>query len=59
MHFSSQLIKEREQTQTTFAHFENELDEATCKKIIKKTNQIINFFNFDIVGITEPIQLTS
>jgi len=113
MHFSSQLIKEREQTQATCAHFENELDEATCKKIIdycklnltlekggiggstggsqastdlfvksvrnsdigwirpneetnflfkkivEKTNQINNFFNFDIVGITEPIQFTS
>ena len=34
MHFSSQLIKEREQTQATCAHFENELDETTCKKII-------------------------
>ena len=59
MHFSSQLIKEREQTQATCAHFENGLDEATCKKIIEKTNQINNFFNFDIVGITEPIQFTS
>ena len=113
MYFSSQLIKEREQTQATCAHFENELDEAICKKIIdycklnltlekggigestggsqaftdlfvksvrnidigwirpseetnflfkkivEKTNQINNFFNFDIVGTTEPIQFTS
>ena len=28
-------------------------------KIIEKTNQINQFYNFDIVGITEPIQFTS
>ena len=59
MYFSSQLIKERERTQATCVHFENGLDEATCKRIKEKTNQINSFFNFDIVGITEPIQFTS
>ena len=113
MKFSSNVIKEREQTQATCAHFENVFDKATCEKIInycksnlsfikggiggstggkqvstdivvksirdsdiawmrndndtsfifqkiiEKTNQINNFYNFDIIGITEPIQFTS
>tara|TARA_X000000950_G_scaffold65785_1_gene80933 strand:+ start:1768 stop:2364 length:597 start_codon:yes stop_codon:yes gene_type:complete len=29
------------------------------QKIIEKTNKINQFYNFDIVGITEPIQFTS
>ena len=59
MHIKSSVINEREHSQANLAHYENVFDSETCIKIIEKTNYVNKFYNFDVVGITEPIQFIS
>ena len=59
MKFSSNLIKEREQTQATCAHFENVFDKTTCEKIINYCKSNVSFIKGGIGGSTGGEQVST